>query len=163
MRHTISVLVENKFGALARISGLFSGRGFNIESLNVAPTMDPVLSQMTIVTSGDDRILEQITKQLNKLVNVIKVIDYSDDRDYIRRELVLIKVSAKPEQRAEALRIADIFRAKVVDSGRTHYTIEVTGSQGKLGALIDLLRPLGIKAVVRTGPLAMSRKKSLQE
>ncbi len=163
MKHTISVLVENKFGVLARVSGLFSGRGFNIESLNVAPTVDPMLSQMTIVTSGEDRILEQITKQLNKLINVIKVIDYSDDRDYIRRELVLIKVSAKAEHRAEALRITDIFRAKVVDSSRTHYTIEVTGSQGKISALIDMLRPLGIKAIVRTGPVAMSRKRSIQE
>jgi acetolactate synthase-1/3 small subunit len=163
MRHTISVLVENRFSVLARVAGLFSGRGFNIESLNVAPTLDPAVSQMTIVTTGDDKVLEQISKQLNKLINVIKVIDYSDETDYIRRELVLIKVSAKAEHRAEALRISDIFRAKVVDSSRSHYTIEVTGSEGKLSALIDMLKPLGIKAVVRTGPLAMSRRKSIQE
>jgi acetolactate synthase-1/3 small subunit len=163
MQHTISVLVENKFGVLARVAGLFSGRGFNIESLNVAPTVDPTISQMTIVTTGDDRILEQITKQLNKLINVIKVLDYSDERDYIRRELVLIKVRAKAEHRAEALRITDIFRAKVVDSSRTHYTIQVTGSQIKINALINMLRPLGIKAIVRTGPVAMSRQRTIQE
>lgn len=163
MRHTISVLVENEFGVLARVSGLFSGRGFNIESLNVAPTKDPTLSQMTIVTSGDDRVLEQINKQLHKLINVIKVVDYRDDRDYIRRELVLIKVSAKAEHRAEALRITDIFRAKVVDSGPLHYTIEVTGNQVKVSALIEMLKPLGIKAIVRTGPVAMSRHKTIQE
>lgn len=158
MRHTISVLVENKFGVLARVSGLFSGRGFNIESLNVAPTMDPTLSQMTIVTSGDDQVLEQITKHLNKLINVIKVIDYSEEQDYIRRELVLIKVSAKAEHRAEALRITDIFRAKVVDSSLTHYTVEVTGSTEKVNALIAMLKPLGIKGIVRTGAVAMSRE-----
>jgi len=157
MRHTISVLVENKFGVLARVSGLFSGRGFNIESLNVAPTLDPALSQMTIVTRGDDRILEQITKQLNKLINVIKVSDYSTDSDYINRELVLIKVSAKAEHRAEVLRIVDIFRAKVVDVSHTHYTIEVTGSEGKVNGMINMLKPLGIKGIVRTGLAAMSR------
>jgi acetolactate synthase-1/3 small subunit len=157
MRHTISVLVENKFGVLARVSGLFSGRGFNIESLNVAPTLDPYYSQMTIVTAGDDRILEQITKQLHKLINVIKVVDYSGGEEYINRELVLIKVTAKAEHRAEALRITDIFRAKVVDSSASHYTIEVTGSQGKVSAIIEMLRPLGIKSIVRTGPVAMSR------
>ncbi|MDX1762975.1 MAG: acetolactate synthase small subunit [bacterium] len=157
MRHTISVVVENKFGVLARVAGLFSGRGFNIESLNVAPMLDPNYSQMTIVTSGDDRILEQVSKQLHKLINVIKVIDYSGGEEFINRELVLIKVTAKAEHRAEALRITDIFRAKVVDSGTTHYTIEVTGSQGKINAIIEMLRPLGIKGIVRTGPVAMSR------
>ncbi|NOY52876.1 MAG: acetolactate synthase small subunit [Deltaproteobacteria bacterium] len=157
MRHTISVLVENKFGVLARVSGLFSGRGFNIESLNVAPTLDPALSQMTLVTRGDDRILEQITKQLNKLINVIKVIDYSTEADFINRELVLIKVSAKAEHRAEALRIVDIFRAKVVDASHAHYTIEVTGSEGKVNGMINMLKPLGIKGIVRTGLTAMSR------
>ncbi len=159
MRHTISVLVENKFGVLSRIAGLFSGRGFNIESLNVAPTMDPSLSQMTIVTSGDDKILEQITKQLNRLINVIKVMDYSEEKDYLQRELVLIKVSAKAEHRAEALRITDIFRAKVVDSSQTHYTIEVTGSSEKVNAIIEMLKPLGIKGIVRTGPVAMVRER----
>ncbi len=159
MRHTISVLVENKFGVLARVAGLFSGRGFNIETLNVAPTQDPALSQMTIVTSGDDQIIEQITKQLNRLINVIKVIDFSREMDYLARELVLIKVSAKVEHRAEALRITDIFRAKVVDSSPVHYTIEVTGSQGKINAIIEMLKPLGIKSIVRTGPVAMSRER----
>lgn len=157
MRHTISVVVENKFGVLARVAGLFSGRGFNIESLNVAPMLDPAYSQMTIITSGDDRILEQISKQLHKLINVIKVIDYSGGEEFINRELVLIKVSAKAEHRAEALRISDIFRAKVVDSSAAHYTIEVTGSQGKVNAIVEMLRPLGIKGIVRTGPVAMSR------
>ncbi len=159
MRHTISVLVENKFGVLARVAGLFSGRGFNIETLNVAPTLDPAYSQMTIVTSGDDRILEQITKQLNKLINVIKVTDYAGDLTYLNRELVLIKVTAKAEHRAEALRITDIFRAKVVDSGPTHYTIEVTGNPAKIHGVIEMLRPLGIKSVVRTGPVAMARER----
>jgi acetolactate synthase-1/3 small subunit len=158
MRHTISVLVENKFGVLARIAGLFSGRGFNIESLNVAPTLDSAFSQMTLVTSGDDRILEQITKQLNRLINVIKVIDYSSEPDYINRELVLIKVTAKAEHRAEVLRITDIFRAKVVDASPVHYTIEVTGTQGKINGIINMLKPLGIKGIVRTGPVAMSRE-----
>ncbi len=157
MRHTISVVVENKFGVLARVAGLFSGRGFNIESLNVAPMLDPAYSQMTIVTSGDDRILEQVSKQLHKLINVIKVLDYSGGEEFINRELVLIKVTAKAEHRAEALRISDIFRAKVVDSSAAHYTIEVTGSQGKVNAIIEMLRPLGIKGIVRTGPVAMSR------
>ena len=139
MKHTISVLVENEFGVLSRISGLFSGRGFNIESLSVAPTMDPDLSRMTLVTRGDDRILEQITKQLNKLISTIKVVDFTDG-EYIERELALIKVSTDAESRAEALRIVDIFRAKVIDVTPKSYTIEITGAPAKINGILELLR-----------------------
>jgi acetolactate synthase-1/3 small subunit len=143
MLHTINVLVENEFGVLARISGLFSGRGFNIESLSVAETMDPKVSAMTIVTRGDDQILEQITKQLNKLVCVIKVTDLLG-KEYVAREMVLIKVAAKPENRAEILSITDIFRGKVVD-------VE------KIMAFLELLKPMGIKEMARTGRVALVR------
>ena len=156
MKHTISVLVENEFGVLSRVSGLFSGRGFNIESLSVAPTLDDNVSRMTIVTSGDDRILEQITKQLNKLISTIKVVDFTDE-DYVERELALIKVTAEAESRAEALRIVDIFRAKVVDVTPKSYTIEITGAPAKINALIELLRPMGIKEIVRSGPVVIGR------
>lgn len=156
MQHIVSVLVENKFGALSRISGLFSGRGFNIESLSVGPTLDPDVSTMTIVTEGDDRIIEQITKQLNKLVDVIKVVDLTE-KEYVERETALIKINTKAEDRAEALRIADIFRAKVVDSTQNTYTLEVTGSVKKIEAIIHLLRPLGIKSLSRTGRIAIAR------
>jgi len=156
MRHTISVLVENEFGVLSRISGLFSGRGFNIESLCVAPTLEPNISRMTIVTSGDDRILEQISKQLNKLISTIKVIDFTGGY-YVERELALIKVNAEAESRAEALRIVDIFRAKVVDVTPRSYTIEITGSPAKISALLELLRPMGIKEIVRSGPVVIGR------
>ncbi len=160
MRHTISVLVDNKPGVLARIAGLFSGRGFNIESLSVNETLDPTMSQMTIVTRGDDRILEQINKQLNKLIDIIKVVDYeSRGADFLERELALIKVSVDEQRRSEVLSIIDIFRCKVVDVSRTHYTIEVTGDENKITALIDLLRPIGIKELVRSGKAAMSREK----
>jgi acetolactate synthase-1/3 small subunit len=156
MRHTISVLVENEFGVLARISGLFSGRGFNIESLSVAPTMEEGISRMTLVTSGDDRVLEQINKQLNKLISTIKVIDFTGE-DFVERELALIKVNAEAESRAEALRIVDIFRANVVDVTAKSYTIEITGSPVKINALLELLRPMGIKEVVRSGPVVIGR------
>jgi len=149
--------VENKFGVLSRVAGLFSGRGFNIEALSVAPTQDPSVSQMTIVTSGDDRVIEQITKQLNKMIDIIKVSDFSD-KDYVLREVALIKVSAKGPDREEALRIATIFRAKVVDSSPTTYTIEVTGDDKKIEAIVNLLRPLGIKELVRSGPIAILRE-----
>jgi acetolactate synthase-1/3 small subunit len=154
MKHTISVLVENEFSVLARISGLFSGRGFNIESLSVAPTMDPDLSRMTLVTRGDDRILEQITKQLNKLISTIKVVDFTGEK-FIERELALIKVSTDAETRAEALRIVDIFRAKVVDVTPKSYTIEITGVPAKIDGILELLRPMGIKEIVRSGPVVM--------
>ncbi|PLY10635.1 MAG: acetolactate synthase small subunit [Desulfuromonas sp.] len=156
MKHTISVLVENEFGVLSRISGLFSGRGFNIESLSVAPTLDATISRMTIVTSGDDRILEQITKQLNKLIDTIKVIDFTD-QDYVEREMALIKVTAEEETRAEVLRVVDIFRGKVVDVNAKSYAIEATGSPQKINAIIELLRPMGIKEIVRSGPVVMGR------
>lgn len=157
MTHILSLLVENKFGVLSRVSGLFSGRGFNIESISIAPTLDPSVSQMTIITSGDDRVIEQITKQLNKTIDVIKVSDFSD-QDYILREVALIKVSAKGADREEALRITNIFRAKIIDSSPTTYTIEVTGDEKKIEAIVNLLRPLGIKELVRSGPIAILRE-----
>jgi acetolactate synthase-1/3 small subunit len=150
------VLVENEFGVLSRISGLFSGRGFNIESLTVAETMNPKISRMTIVTSGDDNVLEQINKQLNKLVSVIKVHDFTGE-EHIERELALIKVSSNIENRAEILSIVDIFRAKVVDVSPRSYTIEITGDEEKISAITELLRPFGIKEKVSTGRVAMPR------
>jgi acetolactate synthase-1/3 small subunit len=159
MHHTISVLVDNRPGVLSRVAGLFSGRGFNIESLSVNETLDPTMSQMTIVTRGDERILEQITKQLNKLIDIVKVVDYeSSGLDFIERELALIKVNIDEHKRSEVLSIIDIFRCKVVDVSRTHYTIEVTGDEDKIHAIIDLLRPLGIKELVRSGKAAMLRE-----
>ena len=157
MDHIISVLVENKFGVLSRVAGLFSGRGFNIESLSVAPALDPTVSMMTIVTSGDDRIIEQIVKQLNKLIDVIKVVDLNE-MEFVSRETALIKVHTRPEDRAEALRITDIFRANVIDSTPTTYTLEVTGDTKKIEAIINLLQPLGIKELVRTGRVAIARE-----
>ena len=157
MQHIISVLVENKFGVLSRVSGLFSGRGFNIESLSVGPTLDPTVSMMTIVTEGDDRIIEQITKQLNKLVDVIKVVDLTE-KEYVERETALIKINTRTDDRAEALRVTDIFRAKIVDSTPNTYTIEITGDVKKIDAIIHLLRPLGIKELIRTGRIAIARE-----
>ncbi len=157
MEHIISVLVENKFGALSRVAGLFSGRGFNIESLSVAPTIDPSVSLMTVVTSGDDRIIEQIVKQLNKLIDVIKVVDLNDS-EFVARETALIKVHTRAEDRAEALRITDIFRGNVIDSTATTYTIEVTGDARKIDAILNLLQPLGIKELARTGRVAIARE-----
>jgi acetolactate synthase-1/3 small subunit len=156
MRHVITLLVENEFGVLTRIAGLFSGRGFNIESLCVAETLDPTVSTMTIVTRGDDQILEQVIKQLNKLISVIKVVDLIE-KDFVEREMVLVKVSANPETREEILRVVDIFRGKVIDVGSKTYTIEVTGDEKKMNALLALLKPLGIKELVRTGRVAMIR------
>lgn len=156
MKHTISVLVENEFGVLSRVAGLFSGRGFNIESLSVAPSLDPSLSRMTIVTSGDDRILEQITKQLNKLIDTIKVIDFTG-YDYVEREMALIKVNAEEKFRAEILRISDIFRAKIIDVTSRSYTIEVTGAPAKINAILELLNPIGVKEIVRSGPVVIGR------
>jgi acetolactate synthase-1/3 small subunit len=156
MRHTISIQVENEFGVLSRVSGLFSGRGFNIESLSVAETLDPSVSRMTIVTSGNDQIVEQILKQLNKLVSVIKVVDLTGV-ETVDRELVLVKVNAESETKAEVLRLVDIFRAKIVDVAPRCYTIEMTGDGGKVNALLQLLRPIGIKEIVRTGRVAIAR------
>ena len=156
MRHTISVMVENEFGVLSRVSGLFSGRGFNIESLTVAETLDPSVSRMTIVTSGNDQILEQILKHLNKLVSVIKVINLTG-AETVDRELVLIKVNAEPETKPEVLRLVDIFRAKIVDVAPRCYTIEMTGDEEKINALLQLLKPIGIREIVRTGRVAIAR------
>ncbi|NIO09409.1 MAG: acetolactate synthase small subunit [Deltaproteobacteria bacterium] len=157
MEHIISTLVENKFGVLARVAGLFSARGYNIEALSVAPTMDPSTSMITIVTEGDEQIIEQIIKQLNKVIEVLKVVDLTE-ADFVERETALIKINAKPEHRDEAIRICEIFRAKIVDSTPQTYTIEITGDQDKIQAIINLLRPLGIKELVRTGRVAIARE-----
>jgi acetolactate synthase-1/3 small subunit len=156
MQHTISILVANKFGVLSRVSGLFSGRGFNIDSLTVAETQDPSVSRMTIVTRGNDQIIEQITKQLHKLIDVIKVTDLTGG-DFIGRELALIKVQVTAETRADLLGIVDIFRCKVVDVSQKSYTLEVTGDLDKLEAIIEILRPMGIMELIRTGRVAVAR------
>jgi acetolactate synthase-1/3 small subunit len=156
MQHTISVLVVNQSGVLSRISGLFSGRGFNIESLNVAETNDPDISRMTIVTRGDDKKIEQITKQLNKLVDIIKVTDLTEE-GFVDRELILVKMNAEPRVREEILRIVEIFRAKVVDVSSVTYTVEITGDEGKIKGFLEMLKPLGIKEIVRSGRIAISR------
>ncbi len=156
MQHTISVLVVNQSGVLSRISGLFSGRGFNIESLNVAETNDPDISRMTIVTRGDDKKIEQITKQLNKLVDIIKVTDLTEE-GFVDRELILVKMNAEPRVREEILRIVEIFRAKVVDVSSDTYTVEITGDEGKIKGFLEMLKPLGIKEIVRSGRIAISR------
>jgi len=156
-RHIFTMLVDNEPGVLSRVVGLFSGRGFNIESLCVAETMDPKISRITLVTMANPPVVEQIEKQLNKLVNVIKVRDLSGD-DAVKREMALICVQAKPEHRAEILRIVDIFRCKVIDVGLEHYIIEVTGTEGKLAALLNLLRPMGIQKIARTGTVALLRE-----
>src|SRR3989475_13155061 len=157
MRHTISVLVENKFGALTRIAGLFSGRGYNIDTLNVGPTQDPTTSRMTIVTRGDDATLEQIVKQLNKLVDVIKVHDFREG-EFVDRELVLVKVSVDSKTRAEVMQITDIFRAKIVDVQPKSLTIEVTGDESKIEKFLTLMKTFGVVDLTRTGRVAMARK-----
>ncbi len=156
-KHILSLMVENQPGVLSRITGLFSGRGFNIESLCVAETNDPDVSRITLVTRGELSIIEQIKKQLNKLINIIKVFDFTDT-DHIQRELVLVKVYAKPDHRAEILRMVDIFRSRVVDVGTDHYTLEVTGDEGKIEAFLRLLKPMGIKEIARTGAIALARE-----
>jgi acetolactate synthase-1/3 small subunit len=155
-KHTISVLVENKFGVLSRVAGLFSARGYNIESLSVGETLDPSVSRMTIVVTGDEFVIEQVMKQLHKLIDVIKVNDLTDE-SHVERELVLIRVNAEPQHRAEIMRTADIFRAKVVDVTPLSFVLEATGDEGKLEALLELLRPMGIREIVRTGKVAISR------
>lgn len=156
-KHVLSILVDNQPGVLSRIAGLFSGRGYNIESLSVAATIDPDASRMTIVTKANSADIEQIEKQLNKLINVIKLDDFTGS-DYVEREMSLIKVDAKPEHRAEILRIVDIFRCKVVDVGPQHYTIEVTGDEDKIKAIVNLLTPMGIKEMAKTGSIALYRE-----
>jgi len=155
-KHTLSVMVENEPGVLSRVVGLFSGRGFNIYSLNVAPTLEKGVSLMTIVAEGDDQIIEQIVKQLRKLIPTIKVKDLTE-LNSVDREMVLLKVNAEDSKRAEILRIVDIFRCKVVDVSVDEVTIEVTGDQGKIKALVNLLTRFGIKEIARTGNVAMQR------
>jgi len=156
-KHIFSMLVDNQPGVLSRVVGLFSGKGFNIESLCVAETTDPIISRITIVTKANRPVIEQIEKQLNKLVNVIKIRDLTGPKS-VKREMALICVNAKAEHRAELLRIVDIFRCKVVDVGLNHYTIEVTGDEGKMEALLNLLKPMGIKKIARTGIMALFRE-----
>jgi acetolactate synthase-1/3 small subunit len=157
MRHTISVLVENKFGVLTRVAGLFSGRGYNIDSLNVAPTHDSTASRMSIVTHGDEATIEQIIKQLNKLPDVLKVQDFHEG-EYVDRELVLVKVSVDARSRAEVMQITDIFRAKIVDVQPKSLTIEITGNESKVEKFIELMHPFGLLDLTRTGKAAMPRK-----
>jgi acetolactate synthase-1/3 small subunit len=156
-KHIMTMLVDNQPGVLSRVVGLFSGKGFNIESLCVAATMDPKVSRITIVTKADPPVIEQIEKQLRKLINVIKLRDMTGPKA-VKREMAIICVRAKPEFRAEILRIVDIFRCKVIDVGLEHYIIEVTGDEGKLSALLNLLKPMGIKKIARSGELALYRE-----
>ena len=156
MRHTLSVLVENKFGVLARVSGMFSGRGFNIDSLNVAPTHDPALSRITAVLNGDDTALDMVTKQLRKLINVVEVDDFHEGQA-VHRELLLTRVKASSKTRSEIMQICDIFRAKIVNVAPDAVIVEITGDEGKLGAFLDLVAQFGILDLARTGKLALSR------
>ena len=155
-RHTIAVWVDNLPGVLSRVTGLFSGRGFNIESLCVAETMDPEVSRITIVSNGDEQITEQIIKQLHKLINVITVVDLSA-KDHVEREMALVTVKAEGSSRAEVLRLADIFRCRVVDVSPNTYSLEITGNHAKIGAVLDNLKVHGILDIVRTGTLAIQR------
>jgi acetolactate synthase-1/3 small subunit len=156
MRHIISLLMENESGALSRVSGLFSARGYNIESLTVAPTEDPTLSRMTIVTSGSDEIIEQIIKQLNKLIDVVKVLDLNDGR-FIERELMIVKVKANSQYRDEMKRMCDIFRGRIIDVSDSSFTIEITGSSSKLDAYIENIDKAAILETVRTGASGIGR------
>lgn len=158
MQHVLSVLVENEPGVLSRVAGLFSGRGFNIESLNVAPTLEENVSHMTITTTGDEQIIEQIIKQLRKLVTVIKVVDFSEHAS-VEREMMFIKVQAEGAARGEILRTVEIFRCKVIDVSLNEMTIEATGNSEKLDAIVDLFQKFGIKEMARTGTVAMRRSR----
>ncbi|MDD2708162.1 MAG: acetolactate synthase small subunit [Verrucomicrobiae bacterium] len=155
-RHTLSILVENKFGVLARIAGLFSGRGFNIDTLNVAPTTDARFSRMTVVVKGDDSVLTQIIRQLEKLINVIEVQDFHTD-EAVERELMLMKVAADSKTRSEVMQIVDVFRAKIVDVQSDSLVVETVGPQRKLDAFLDLLGKFGVLEMTRTGRIAMKR------
>lgn len=161
IKHTIAVLVENHFGVLARVSGLFSARGFNIDSLAVGETQDPEVSRMTIVAHGDDRVVNQIMKQLDRLVDVIKIENLTSS-EMIDRELVLAKIFAPADKRAELMQIVNTFRAKVVDVNHASITIEVTGGESKIDAMLELLKPFGLEEVVRTGLIAMARRGKLE-
>ncbi len=156
MRHTLSILVENRFGVLARIAGMFSGRGFNIDTLNVAPALDPTTSRMTIVVRGDDKILDQVNKQLEKLVDVIEIQDFSDE-NYVDRELVLCRIKANSKTRAEVMQIASIFRAKIIDVQKSTLAIEVTGTSVKIDKFITLMEQFGLLELTRTGKIALPR------
>lgn len=156
MRHTISVLVENKFGVLARVAGMFSGRGFNIDSLNVAPTHDKALSRITVVLKGDDKSLDLAIKQLRKLVNVVKVIDYKEG-EAVLRELVLVKLKADAKERSEIIQICDIFRAKIVNVSPEDVIVEMTGNKNKVLAFLGLIEPFETIELARTGQLALTR------
>ena len=158
-QHVVSTLVENHPGVLARIAGMFSARGYNIDSLTVGTTADPTVSRMTIVVRGDDRVLEQVTKQLDRLPVTIEVKDFVGE-DFVDRELLLVKVDATTKTRSEIIQIIEIFRARIVDVGHKTLTTELTGDQGKLTAFIDLLRPFGIKEMARTGRIAVARGES---
>jgi acetolactate synthase-1/3 small subunit len=157
MRHTISVLVENKFGVLTRIAGMFSGRGFNIDTLNVGPTLDASTSRMTIVVRGDDSVLEQVTKQLHKLIDVIEIQDFREGES-VDRELVLMRVNITPQTRAEVMQICDVFRAKIVDVQHKNLSIEVTGNDSKVQKFILLMENFGIADLTRTGKIALARR-----
>jgi acetolactate synthase-1/3 small subunit len=156
MRHIISAIVENRPGVLAHIAGLFAGRGFNIDSLAVGETEDENRSRMTVVVKGDDAVLEQVRKQLGKIIDVIKVSDFSDV-DFVERDLALVKVAVKPEKRGEVFEIAEVFRGKVVDIGAKYLTLEISGPEKKIEAFVDLMKPYGIREVVRTGRIAIAR------
>ena len=162
MRRVLSILVENEPGVLTRVTGLFSGRGFNIESLNVAPTLDCAVSHITIATHGDAQIVEQIVKQLRKLVSVIKVVDFEDSA-YVEREMVFLKVNGDESKRSEILRIVDIFRCKIIDVSPNEFIIEATGTHDKLDAIITLLNRFGIKEIARTGTVAMRRSMQMTD
>lgn len=157
MKHLISVEVENKFGILARIASLFSARGFNIDSLAVGETEDPTISRITMVVPGDNQVIEQVIKQLRKLIDVIKVVELTD-QPTVTRELILARVNAKGKDRDEVMRLAEIFRARIVDVHPESITMEVTGSEDKIKGLLTLLRPFGIKKLVRTGKVALARE-----
>jgi len=156
MRHTLSVLVENKFGVLTRVTSLFSGRGFNIETLNVGPTSDPKNSRMTIVVVGDDNVLDQVVKQLYRLIDVIDIQDFQD-KDYVDRELVMIKVKVNKSTRAEIMQMCDIFRAKIIDVQPKSVSIEITGDEGKVDKFIALMKNFGVVDLARTGRVALAR------
>ena len=157
MRHTISVLVENKFGVLTRIAGMFSGRGFNIDTLSVAPTLDASKSRMTIVVRGDDRVVDQVVKLLNKLVEVIEITDFREG-EYVDRELLMMRVDVDSATRAEVMQICDIFRARIIDVQHKNVSIEITGNESKVEKFLMLMEPFGITDLTRTGKVALARK-----
>ena len=157
MRHTLSVLVENQFGVLTRVTGMFSGRGFNIDTLNVGPTQDPKLSRITVTVKGDNEQLDQSNKQLQKLLNVIEIIDLREGQ-FVARELMMLKISANSETRGELVQICDIFRAKIIDVRHDRIIVEMTGDENKLRAFLELIEPFGILELARTGNVAFKRR-----